>query len=165
MADEEKVKAEEQMAKLEELLSEYDKSIKLVINVNPDMDKYLNFTLDQLKNMTYEDIAAINVIVAGYAIFLQKEENRHNAKAKWADNLIQLTAANKINSYKQDFQTYEERRMLCIVDNSYMKKMNELRIKAETRHNEISRMAQQINKYADAIKDLVLSKRRIRDAV
>lgn len=159
------LKAEENMAKLEEILDEYTKSLKLNINLNPKIDEYLNLSFEQLRNLSYEDIAAINVIISGYAGYLQKEENRHKGKAAWAESIVQLTAADKVNNYKKDFQTYEERKLLCIIDNSYMKKMNELRIKAETRYNEIRDMAKQINKYSDAIKDLVLSKRRVRDAM
>jgi len=155
--------AEGDIAKLEQVLNEYSSSHKAIFKLNPDVDKYLNYSFDELKSLSYEDAAIVRTLLGQYANYLRKEQNRQNVKVRWIDAMINRTIVQKLEGYRVNFQTFEERKSLAILDNSYTTKLQDLKIQAESRLSEIYGLADQVNSLAEIMRDITISKRRYND--
>ena len=152
--------ADERLKKLNEVLDSYDELLKNKHTLPSEVEPYLNATLEDLQRYSADDLGYGAALLGRYATFLLKEQNRRHAEKRWLEGQIELTIAEEIEQYRTKFQSFEERKLLAIKHNEYANRLNFLRIKAESRLNEIYGMSKQIDSYKETILELQRSKRK-----
>lgn len=134
---------EQNSNRINELLDEYEKGIKLKVPDNQiEAEKFLD--------MTYQDIAklprpAINEAVysiARYANFIQKTVNRHQAIKNWCESQIKFVIANEVAEYKA--YHWEERKMLAVRANEKATKLYNLQLLAQTHIDNLYNLSEKL---------------------
>jgi hypothetical protein len=158
--EDEILKAEDNLNKLNEILNEYDKLHGILIQRKPEAEQFLNLEYSEIKKLSGDDCGEMALILGNYSAYLQKEQNRQSAIVKWCESVIDITIGKSISSYKTNYQTFEELKLLAVQGNSYTKKLNELRIKAQSRLSEIYGMSSKIDSYVEILIELQRTRRK-----
>lgn len=152
--------AEMNLEQLNKVLDDYDKTHFLNFKTNNDTLKYLELTREELQKYTDADCGEVAAILALFSSSLQKETNRQRATVGWCESNLQILTTPKLDNYKANYQTFEERRLLATMGDSYCDTLNRLRIKAQTRLSEIEGMSYKIDLYIKTLLELQQTKRR-----
>lgn len=149
--------ADEQLQRLDELISEYETSLG-VIMTKPSVDKYLNATIDDIKRMNPEDCSNAAISLNQYAIFIQQNYNREMAKYNWANNRIRNHIASLVSQYSAP--NAEERRTLAIQGDDFARRLDQLRGLAQSRIDTLQDIGYKISDLAKKFDGASYSKRR-----
>lgn len=151
--------AEQNLAKLNEILDDYDKKFNLVGKDNKEIEQYLTFSREDFSKLSGDECGEIAASLALFSFNLSKEQNRQSARVGWCESNIDLAVIGTLESYKTSYQTYNEKRLLAINGNSYAKALEKLRISAQTRLSEINFLSNKIDLYIKTLLELQQSKR------
>lgn len=125
--------ASEQLEKyLEQLDSWVTESNSNYSSFHGEYIEAANMTMDELKNLTKEDIFDYAYLLQGYATYLQDEVNRHQIIASWCNNQIEILVQRHREEFGQ-YQKHEQRRYQLISENVFVHKVNSMLQVAESR--------------------------------
>ena len=125
--------ASEQLEKyLEQLDSWVTESNSNYSSFHGEYIEAANMPMDELKNLTKEDIFDYAYLLQGYATYLQDEVNRHQIIADWCNNQIEMLVQRHREEFGQ-YQKHEQRRYQLISENIFVHKVNNMLQVAESR--------------------------------
>ena len=151
--------ANQSMEKLDKALLDYETSCGLPkITVNSEAEQYLNMNHGQLQKMSAELCGEAAVVLAQYGLHLQRCYNTELARMNWAAESCKRSVSIKINQYKG--ASYEERRMMAIMDNEYAFKLEKIRSYAQARSEKLSYISSKVEFLARTFLELQQTKRR-----
>ena len=125
---------------------------------NSEVENYIGMSRIELCKLSGEECGEISYILQAFAFHLQKEINKEQARVNWADNLINLKAADLAQQYNG--YSYEERKKQAISNDDLLRKLEEIRRYAMTRLDRLSYLPARVAKMADSLEQLQYSKRR-----
>lgn len=157
--------AEQKLKQLEEVLDNYEKTNKLNIKLDNDLERYFDITEAKLLSMTGEDCGIAACLLANYSIHIQKQLNRHISKSEWAKECIDKAITPHISQYRvpSQYQSADEVKMLAIQGNEYTRKLNEIRVLAQTRVNTLLYISGKIDGLVKTYLELQQTKRKNRE--
>ena len=135
--------AKESLEIVDSALAEYEAKIGIsAIKFNDKVEKYLSYPAEQIRKLTVEEREEASIMLAQYAIYIQKQYNDNISKANWAEDMLKLKLADEISSYKAP--SYEERRLLAIRHNEYLTKLEKIRSYANNRAQRLNFIASRV---------------------
>lgn len=143
---------------IEQRLNNYLDKIGLNIKKS-NVDEHLNRDADELSKLSKEECDRSAVILTQYAIYLQKEHNRHLAKYNWAKDSLELVIGNCAKSYGDKYTKYEEKRAAIISSDSYASTLYNMMRDINTVINDLDNMTNRINNLAQRYADMSRGKK------
>jgi len=151
---------DDRLQEIEQVLEDYSKSTGLdKVKYHNDVEKILELTLDNLRNTTEEERGLYSFAITRYAIFIQKENNRHKSKQKWAQNNLNVIVAKHYTNYKDTYASGPIKEAMVINDNAAAKALNKIVIESNLRIEELDFLANRIQSLAETLKELQKSSR------
>lgn len=151
--------ASQRWNELNNILDEYEKSIQLKLKINNDIEEVLNLSRAELQSASAEECGENSYLLAQYAAYIQKEYNRHSAKYKWATQVSEIYIAKRAKEYGDKYTKFEEKCARVLENDSYAQSLINLKIKAETRMEDLSFLATRINTMGSMLEELQKTKR------
>lgn len=93
---------DELVVRTNQILNNYEKlsGIPEFKTFNSDqVDGYFNMTIEQLNKLTPTECAEIAYVLAQYAFYIQRLQNRESAQQKWALDQLTNAICDKLDSY------------------------------------------------------------------
>ncbi len=149
----------ERLEELDSVLDEYEKGIGLSgyqdSVVDDDVRKYLGLNREQMERLDVEDCAQAAVLLGSFSFHLQRSYNRENTRISWADGVLKKTAYSSEGRYSGswDSQFYQ-----AINDNTYTKKVLEIKNYAQQRADRIHFLATSVKNMSDLYVNLQRAK-------
>ena len=148
----------EQKAIIQQAIEKYEEEhvglSKLINNKEPE---YLHMSLEDLRNKTIEELAEASLLLHRYAFQIQRIVNKENAWLRWAESRKNDATGRSLYQVEGDFG-WNERMLIaqtqpqeCALLNQFIR---ELTMKIAT----LSYLPTEINRIADCIKDIRMSK-------
>lgn len=151
---------EEREAEIEKVLAEYKKSLGIVIRGNPEAEKFLNLSINDLRHMDAEQCAEAAVTLSQLSLYIQNEYNKHQRKLQWADENIKSLAAPHLHQYGDQWVPHDVKIKRFIRDNITATKLQQIKVEAQMRIDELSYIPHRIDSLSKTLLELTQSKRR-----
>lgn len=115
---------DEKLEKVINSLETISKSLLIdKINVNPEAEKYLSLTEDDLNKFTPAELAVGECLLSSYAFTVQRKMNRASAIKKWANTSLETIIAKNYKSF-QEMMKYEIRKAAIALNDDYAKRLH-----------------------------------------
>lgn len=144
------------ITEIESACDEYEQGLGLSIKNNNC--EYLNLTQERIRSLTIEEAAEISVSLAFYGMFLQKELNRHSARANWCEANLKNILGYLAKNYQG--YSYEERKSGVIKEDLLAQRLFALQNKAKFAVDRLSYLPSKVDFIAKSLHQLQESKRR-----
>ena len=130
-------------------------------NLKETIEKSLNLTRDEIKSFDTNTCLEHAYNLDRYAIFIQSETNKHNAKLAWAEHNLDITVGSCLSSqtWGTQYTKYEEKRLMIVADNEFCKSLNKMIITSKSIVKNLYGISGKINTIAKTLKDIAYSKR------
>tara|TARA_R100000008_G_scaffold15804_1_gene7748 strand:+ start:470 stop:961 length:492 start_codon:yes stop_codon:yes gene_type:complete len=139
-------------------LEEYTSAEGVVrVEHNPEVEGIINLSSFELKSLTGEECCEKAFVVQGYCNFLQKICNKHLARFKWCEELINHTVASRANNFDK-YTKWEVKVNSIIREDDFIQKVWRVKRIAEGRVTILTDTIRDIRRQADTL--LELSRRR-----
>ena len=157
------------LEKVNAVLDEYDEKIGLsAIRKDEDVEKILSLNYKALSTLSDEECGEMAFILFQYAVFLQKENNRHNAVIEWAKHYIDIDIGARVDQHSgpNRFSSFEEKKLKIIADptNEYVSKLNRIMMQAKVYCKETDFIANRVSQLGSCLLELQQTKRKNRYA-
>lgn len=152
------VSLKEQLANLDQILDEYEKSHGFTIRNENNIEKYLNLSIDELRKMTNSEIGEAAYSLSRYSVYIQKQHNIETVRMNWAEHRIKKIISKELIQYKNVY-SYEERKQLAIANNDVAVKLDDIRNYAKARSDRIAFISSKINEMAKYLIELQKARR------
>jgi hypothetical protein len=154
--------ASQKVARVNELLDDYEKSKGLPkFEANPEATKYLNLSLKELRSISAEEAGESNVILAQYALAIQRALNEEIAIVSFCETELRRVLSNEMNQYKAP--SIEERKAKAIEGNEYARNLDKLRSQSKARVDRLSFIPNRIDAIRISLSELQQTKRDKRE--
>ena len=127
---------------------------------NPEVEKIISLTGFELNSLTPEECCQKAFAVQGYCSFLQKVYNRHVAKLKWCEELINHAVAGRSDNFDK-YTKWEVKVHSVIREDDFVQKVWRVKRIAEGKVTLLSESIRDIRRQADTL--LELSRKRKND--
>ena len=127
------------------------------IEHNPEVKGIINLSSFELKSLTAEECCEKAFVVQGYCNYLQKIYNKHLARFKWCEELINHTVASRANNFDK-YTKWEVKVNSVIREDDFIQKVWRVKRIAEGSGRTIYEVNALIRRQADTL--LELSRRR-----
>lgn len=154
-----RITADDEIRKIDNLLKQYEEKNNIhTIKHDPETNRILDLTLDELKKITEIECGIYAYVLSKHAYNIQKLVNEEQARYNWADNRLKQI----YGKYGQSCRgyTFEERLLSLVSNNDYARRLHELMGFAQNRIDRLNFLSTKvsfISKTLDSLKD---SKRR-----
>lgn len=147
------------MTAFKKVLDDYIGAIKLKVDL-PDLERYMELTADELRSITAEECQIGSYTLSRYALFLQKEMNRHKNLQDWADHNLNLMLAKEDDNYGDKWVKWEVKRAKIENENNAAKELANIIKHARSRCTELTFITNQVNLMSKTLDNLYYSKRK-----
>jgi hypothetical protein len=114
----------EKLSDVEKLLDEYEKKIGLPALKDCDEIECLNWTLDDIKNKTSEQLYDQLFVLSSFSLNIQRVINHKTTRANWAASNLRIVFGAEAQSYP--IYSYEGQKNAVIANNEYALRLHEL---------------------------------------
>lgn len=150
----------ERRQKILRLAEEYSTHLGLgKLNQNNDVEKYLNLTQPELRQMTPEDCGEAAYFISRAMTYIQLESNKVQADINWCETYIQWLVATTINSVGGQYTPFEYRRILAIKQNDVAMELQRIVTEAKVRVDSIAFVTNQLRGVLTSFEGLQQTKR------
>ena len=150
-------KEELSIEKLESFIKDLEEYTKFegvaIIEHNPEVESIINLSSFELKSLTSEECCEKAFVVQGYCNFLQKISNKHLARFKWCEELINHTVASRANNFDK-YTKWEVKVTSIIREDDFIQKVWRVKRIAEGRVTILSDTVRDIRRQADTLLEL-----------
>jgi len=153
-------KVNQKLEDLERVLAEFEKSVGVSIDQNPDVSYALNLSRDQLSKMSPDDCGELAYVLSQQSAYLQKEINKYNQRIQWANTNIDSMICSQVDNYGSRYTTYDNRRMLAVKDNEYTMKLYEIAVQSQRVVDRLAYLPGKISYMSKTLIELQQTKRR-----
>lgn len=154
------LKTDDRLKETEQILDEYDK--KFLVNkfgVNDEVENILGFKQELLAVLSRDDCFHYSLLLAQFALALQKEVNRQHAKLAWAKHNLDVVIGKEQSNYGDKYTKYELKKVMVINDNEYAKALNKIILDATMKIEEFNFLSARVNNMSEILKEYGKSKR------
>lgn len=161
----EKKSNQDRLADFERVLNEYTDTLGFAtIRYNTDVDQILELSRAQLRGMSTEDCGESAFILAQYAVFIQKEQNRQKVRIDWAERELSDIISREASNYgfggdKGRYVKYDMIRSTVVSGNGAAKALNNIIRHAKARSLELDQISMNINIMSKCLIELQQTKR------
>lgn len=150
---------EERVDILDSFLDDFNKNLGLgKVQLNTEAQQFLNLTYSELNKYDEQECNVAAYILEQYALFLQKETNRIQARRDWASDNIEKIVAKLAMNYGDKFTKYEMRKQMIVADNEYAGALYAIVMETRVKSTEISFIVRNITSISNTLKSLAISK-------
>ena len=147
---------------LETFLDNYDTKVGISnIKYNNTAKQFLELSYEELNSYDEEECCIAAYGLEQYALFLQKEINRNQAKCNWASENIVKVIGKVGNNYGDKWTKYEMRRAMVIEDNEYANALNTLLMEMSIKVTELAFLSKNVTSMSNTLKSLARSKQKV----
>lgn len=125
-------------------------------------EEYLNLGAKDLEKMTADECSSAAFTLSQYAMYLRKKTNIARAVKAWAENSLAVLAA----KYSKEFSTYDKREYkieYMAANDSYGFELQKIIVEYSAISNSYYGLSEDVNKMADKMHGLSISKGRDRN--
>lgn len=151
---------QQDLAKLEGFLEDYEAKIGLTKFGTSDVSKYLTIDQQGLKMLSPEECGEAAYLLNQEAMYIQHELNKYQAQMDWANARINRSIAADLNNHGGRFATFETRQILAVKSNSYAKELQGIVDKAQRIITRLSYLPNRLKDLANVLLDYRHSKMR-----
>jgi hypothetical protein len=155
------VTAKDKLAKIDQVLDEYEKKAGLPACKSPgtedELEKLLSMDRTSMEGLYAENCAEIGYRLAQYAFYVQRLFNREKTRVIWAKQQLAETIAKSLGDYDK-FTKHEVKVSLIIKENTYAESLQKILTYAEQRAQRLEFLATSIKNIADAMKNMQMAK-------
>tara|TARA_R100000008_G_C3542941_1_gene145848 strand:- start:340 stop:837 length:498 start_codon:yes stop_codon:yes gene_type:complete len=150
-------KEELSIEKLEKFIEDLESytNAEGVINIehNPEVEGIINLSSFELKSLTAEECCEKAFVVQGYCNYLQKIYNKHLARFKWCEELINHTVASRANNFDK-YTKWEVKVNSIIREDEFIQKVWRVKRIAEGRITILTDTVRDVRRQADTLLEL-----------
>ena len=140
------------LEQIDEILQSYEKKMRIELTHKYDINSYLNMDRAQLEALTPHQCLEIATYLSSYLIQLQREINRETARVNWCTANINLIVGQYLKDYT-DFK-YEAKVLQIINDSSTARKLELIKIAAQTRIDSLAYIPNRIDFFIKTLTSL-----------
>lgn len=108
-------------------LNDYLQQLGLNISKSKESEKILQFNRDNLRKLTSEECTENAYLLYQYAIFIQRELNKHKSLQMWAIRLLDKELGVVLPQQGNKYTKFEEKRLLALNSgNNYIEELDKL---------------------------------------
>lgn len=154
-------KSEQSLEALLKEINQYLESHGLKQNrYNAIVDKYLEITPEGLGKMGADELAEGAYLLTQYSEYLQREINKQQSILEWADRNIDMLVYPVLNNYGDSYVKFEQKKASAIMENPTAKELMSIRGKAQNHLTALKDLPYKIDKRADRLAALNVTRRR-----
>ena len=144
---------------LDSFLDSYTEHVGLnKIGLNVEAQQYLQLDYAELSSYNTEECNIAAYALDRYALYLQKESNRNQAKYNWALENITKIVGKVGNNYGDKWTKYEMRMSMVIQDNEYAGALHTITMEMNAKITELSYISKNVSSISNTLKNLGRSK-------
>ena len=127
---------------------------------NDDINTYLNYDINQLRNLSQKECAEISYVIACYALYLKKEENKYIAICSRIKNALDQIVFKEIGNFGTDtkYMKYEEKVHIVSNDNDAARELRDSLNNFTSSREYLSFLSSSISNIASSLNDVRKSK-------
>jgi hypothetical protein len=154
---------DEQLKDLKGYLAKHNQKLGLgqLVSSN-ETNRYLTMSQGEIQRMTAQECGTAAVILSQAAAFIQSENNREQAIARWCKQVITKAIAGEITQVGTQYLPYEYRRELAIAQDDFTEEVYAIQRVAESRVDNMAYMSSSLRNLASVFESLQQTKRGMR---
>lgn len=145
-------------ADIEKGIKEYYNSISLKIKPSPNIEAILNYTQEELRSLSKEECSENAYLLKQYALYIQKEMNRHHVKANWASARLNYIIGKDGGEYGDKYTKFEQLKLIVVAKNTYAKALYDMELTALTYYKSLYDSSNIIQNMARTLEGLHFAK-------
>ena len=153
--------AKERLAKVDQLLDEYEKSVGLCALSSPgteqELQEYLSMDRKSMEALQSINCAEIGYRLSQFSFHIQRTYNREKARVIWAKQQVTEVIAKSLGDYDK-FTKYDIKVALIMKENHYADSLQKIATYAEQRAQRLEFLATSIKNIADAMRNMQQAK-------
>jgi hypothetical protein len=111
---------------------------------NKDRCSWLEITGQEVSKMSPDELDEAATDLAAYGIYIQRTLSKERGILRWLDSRINLSIASELNNYT-GYYSHDQRRAVAVVNNSYAKELEEMKINSQLKVDLLDGLTFQIN--------------------
>ncbi len=137
-----------------QLLEEYSTKKGIIpAKINPEVEKIINLTEDNLKNLKPEECLRKAFLLSGYCGYVQKIENKHRVKLKWCEDVLYKMSVEHDHLFTQ-YMKWEQKLHMLSSNDDFAGKVMEARSVANSNVIWIENKVRDMRRQVDALMEL-----------
>jgi hypothetical protein len=126
------------MAKFNEYITQYEEALIPKVENDGVAESVLNFSTQELRDLTSEESYMYAYSLNSYALFLQRELDINRSRLLWCEEAVNSIIGKNYSQYNGSevkYMPYEAKRQLIISENSAARELEQFRIKLVASNN------------------------------
>ena len=146
-------------AKIARLLEDYTNQMGLNIRPSSDVEKFLNLSQAEVRQMTAEECGEASYIIAKAITYIQLQVNRMQADINWCESYIQFVISKTIQTVGGQYMPHEMKRVLAIKQDDSASEAHRVIVQAKLKLDSLAFVASQLRSMVSAFEGLQQTKR------
>lgn len=151
-----------QFKQLEEKLTTFETRVGVPkVQVVNDVDRYLNLSSEQLKDLSLDECADACYILEQRSFYIQREQNRLKTYQLWADAKLRKAVAANNEQFKAKYVNFEEKRSIVALpeNDEALCKLEQMRVEATIKIQDLDGISQKMQSISKVILEVWRNKR------
>ncbi len=120
---------------------------------DPKAQEALGLKYDDLLKLSSDQCYSMSLVLCSYVIYLRKELDKMEARIRWCEEIINKGVGREWKNFP-DFMKYEVRRQAVISQDTFLTKVENLRMNLEVAAMQTRYKIPTIEKMSDTLRDL-----------
>lgn len=124
-----------------------------------DVDQYLNWTQDQLKKLSKEELLEAAALIYPITTYIQLEINKNVAVVKWCEKYLNYLFAQQYNQVGDKYTPAEIRRNIFIKNDEVAKELNKIIGETQSYIDQMENIPWDLKAFAKSLEGLAACKK------
>ena len=130
------------------------------LNLEEDECEYVEMSPEEILKMDWDGCSKVAAGLSNYGIYIQRILNKQKSYLNYIESKINMMIANELNSY-EGYYSQEQRRAVAIVNNSYAKEWELMRMNHKMKVDLLDGLVYQINQKIRIVSDIQNGKHKL----
>ena len=145
---------------LKKRMDEYEVKVGLYgLTYNPQIESCIGLSWEQINLMSAEELGEKAYLLSNYALFLQCESNKQQAKLNWAETCLSYIIGKEYNNYSDKIYKYEVKRAMIIAGNTAAFEYSKIIVECQTKLTQIQFLSRNVQDIVKCLSELQITKR------